>query len=136
VSHQKALSSVIDAAEPAANPPEPGTRAPGNHETMAPIAGGTSPHALTRRMVEVTKPTDPTTLVVEAWAQGFMVGSILIMLSTTVSNYRRGVLLHKLILLEVRRLQSMIVAAVGSAREDADLWFLARVWLCAWHLYL
>jgi len=52
-------------------------------------------------MVKVTKPTDPTTLVVEAWAQGFMVGAILIMLCITVSNYRRGVLLHKLILLEV-----------------------------------
>ena len=52
-------------------------------------------------MAEVTKPTDPITLIVEAWAQGFMVGAILIMLCTTVSNYRRGVLLHKLILLEV-----------------------------------
>ncbi|KAH7412735.1 hypothetical protein BKA64DRAFT_567804 [Cadophora sp. MPI-SDFR-AT-0126] len=52
-------------------------------------------------MAEVVKPTDPKTLIVEAWAQGFMVGSILIMLCITVSNYRRGVLLHKLILLEL-----------------------------------
>ena len=66
---------------------------------MAPIIS--SSHALVRRMAEVTKPTDPNTLIIEAWAQGFMVGSILIMLCTTVSNYRRGVLLHKLILLEV-----------------------------------
>lgn len=52
-------------------------------------------------MAEVAKPTDPNTLIVEAWAQGFMVGSILIMLCITISNYRCGVLLHKLILLEV-----------------------------------
>ena len=68
--------------------------------TMAPIAS--SDHVLTQRMVKVTKPTDPETLIVEAWAQGFMVGSILIMLCITISNYRHGVLLHKLILLEVR----------------------------------
>lgn len=66
---------------------------------MAPIIS--SSHALIRRMAEVTKPTDPNTLIIEAWAQGFMVGSILIMLCTTVANYRRRVLLHKLILLEV-----------------------------------
>ncbi|KAH6698093.1 hypothetical protein BKA61DRAFT_622631 [Leptodontidium sp. MPI-SDFR-AT-0119] len=66
---------------------------------MAPVIS--SSHTLMRRMAEVTKPTNPNTLIVEAWAQGFMVGSILIMLCTTVSNYRRGVLLHKVILLEL-----------------------------------
>lgn len=66
---------------------------------MAPISS--SIHTLARRMVEVAKPTSPDALIVEAWAQGFMVGSILIMLCITVSNYRRGVLLHQLILLEV-----------------------------------
>lgn len=54
-----------------------------------------------RRMSEVTKPTDPDGLILEAWAQGYMVGSIIIMVCITVSNMRRGVLLHKLILLEV-----------------------------------
>lgn len=68
---------------------------------MAPILSSSSSHALVGRMVEVTKPTNSNTLIVEAWAQGFMVGAILIMLCTTISNYRRGVLLHKLILLEV-----------------------------------
>jgi len=68
---------------------------------MAPIIS--SSQAVIRRMAEVTKPTDPNTLIIESWAQGFMVGSILIMLCTTVSNYRRGVLLHKLILLEVKK---------------------------------
>ncbi|KAH6708832.1 hypothetical protein BKA61DRAFT_645844 [Leptodontidium sp. MPI-SDFR-AT-0119] len=66
---------------------------------MAPIIS--SSHTLIRRMAEVAKPTDPNTLIVEAWAQGFMVGSILIMLCITISNYRCGVLLHKLILLEL-----------------------------------
>ena len=41
-------------------------------------------------------------LVVEAWGQGCVVGSLLIMACTTVANMRRGILLHKLILLEVR----------------------------------
>lgn len=57
--------------------------------------------ALDRRMVVVTKPTDPDGLLLEAWAQGYMVGSIIIMVAITVSNFRRRVLLHKLILLEV-----------------------------------
>ena len=52
-------------------------------------------------MTEVTKPTDPDGLILEAWAQGYMVGSIIIMICITLSNIRRGVLLHKLILLEV-----------------------------------
>jgi len=56
---------------------------------------------LNRRMTQVTKPTDPDGLVLEAWAQGYMVGSIIIMICITLSNIRRGVLLHKLILLEV-----------------------------------
>ncbi|PMD41840.1 hypothetical protein L207DRAFT_543769 [Hyaloscypha variabilis F] len=52
-------------------------------------------------MTQVTKPTDPDGLVLEAWAQGYMVGSIIIMICITLSNIRRGVLLHKLILLEL-----------------------------------
>jgi hypothetical protein len=47
------------------------------------------------------KPTDPNGLVLEAWAQGFMVGSLIIMSCITLANMRRGVLLHKLILLEL-----------------------------------
>lgn len=48
------------------------------------------------------RPTDPNGLVLEAWAQGFMVGALIIMSCITLANMRRGVLLHKLILLEVR----------------------------------
>lgn len=61
----------------------------------------TGMQALSRRMTEVTKPTDPDGLILEAWAQGYMVGSIVIMIFITLCNIRRGVLLHKLILLEL-----------------------------------
>ncbi|EXJ86437.1 hypothetical protein A1O3_03388 [Capronia epimyces CBS 606.96] len=40
-------------------------------------------------------------LVLESWSQGCLVGSLLIMGCVTVANMRKGVLLHKLILLEV-----------------------------------
>ena len=51
--------------------------------------------------VERSKPSDPAKLTLEAWSQGFMVGALLIMCGITVANMRRGVLLHKLILIEV-----------------------------------
>lgn len=41
--------------------------------------------------------------ILESWSQGFMVGALVIMACITVANMRRGVLLHKLILVEVRR---------------------------------
>ena len=44
---------------------------------------------------------DSEVLIVEAWSQGFMFGAILIMAVITIANMRKGVLLHKLILLEV-----------------------------------
>lgn len=58
-------------------------------------------HLLRKRREEVTKPTDEAGLVLEAWAEGYMVGSLIIMSCITLANMRRGVLLHKLILLEV-----------------------------------
>src|SRR6266536_2704793 len=39
--------------------------------------------------------------ILEAWGEGFMFGALLIMAIITVANMRRGVLLHKMILLEV-----------------------------------
>ena len=39
--------------------------------------------------------------VIEAWGQGLMFGALMIMVCVTISNMRKGVLLHKLILLEV-----------------------------------
>ncbi|CAO2648551.1 Nn.00g078180.m01.CDS01 [Neocucurbitaria sp. VM-36] len=49
----------------------------------------------------VEKPSNPDELILEAWAQGFLVGSLVIMSFITLANMRRGVLLHKLILLEL-----------------------------------
>ncbi len=54
---------------------------------------------LVRRKVD--KPTDPNGLILEAWAQGYMVGSLIILCFITLANMRRGSLLHKLIMLEV-----------------------------------
>lgn len=39
--------------------------------------------------------------LIEAWAQGFNVGGLIILMLFVVCNYRRGVILHKLIILEV-----------------------------------
>ena len=49
----------------------------------------------------VDKPTDPVGLTLEAWAEGFLVGSLVIMFGVALANMRRNVLLHKLILIEV-----------------------------------
>jgi hypothetical protein len=61
---------------------------------------GLSRNNLSKRAA-VTKPTDPDGLILEAWAQGFMVGAIIIMICITLANLKRSVVLHKLILLEV-----------------------------------
>jgi hypothetical protein len=49
----------------------------------------------------VTRPTTSNGLVIEAWGEGLMVGSLLVMAAITISNMRKNVLLHKLILAEV-----------------------------------
>lgn len=38
--------------------------------------------------------------IIESWSEGFLVGALMIMACITVANMRKGVLLHKLILLE------------------------------------
>ena len=51
-----------------------------------------------RRWVQgevVPKPTNPSELVLEEWAMGYLVGSLVIMGFITLANMRRGVLLHK-----------------------------------------
>ena len=48
-----------------------------------------------------SRPTDPNGLVLEAWGQGLLVGSLVIMAAVTLANMRKHVLLHKLILIEV-----------------------------------
>jgi len=59
-------------------------------------------HRLDVKMVFVVeKPTDPVGLTLESWAEGFLVGSLMIMFGVALANMRRNVLLHKLILIEV-----------------------------------
>lgn len=53
---------------------------------------------------EQLKPSAQVKLTLEAWSQGFMVGGLVIMCGITFANMRKGVLLHKLILLEVSTL--------------------------------
>ena len=43
----------------------------------------------------------PEGYILESWSEGFMVGGLIIMACITVANMRKGVILHKLILLEV-----------------------------------
>lgn len=45
--------------------------------------------------------TNASGLILEAWGEGFLVGCLVVMACVTVANMRRGILLHKLILLEV-----------------------------------
>lgn len=54
-------------------------------------------------VIDSSRPTDPDGLVVEAWGQGMMVGSLVIMVAITLSNMKKHILLHKLILAEVQR---------------------------------
>lgn len=86
-------------------------------------------HILAARMTEVTKATDPDGLVLEAWAQGFMVGSLIVMICITLSNIKRGVILHKLILVEVRKWQN--TCKIHAADLD-----VALLGFMAWHLHL
>ncbi|KAI2864102.1 hypothetical protein CBS76997_11261 [Aspergillus niger] len=47
------------------------------------------------------RPTDPDILVVEAWGQEFLVGSLIVMIAITAANMKIGVLLHRLIVAEL-----------------------------------
>lgn len=73
------------------------------------------------------RPTDPNGLVLEAWAEGYMIGSLIIMTCITIANMRRGVLLHKLILIEVRSPVSHCVESSRLTVNTVNIWLLARV---------
>ena len=49
-------------------------------------------------------------LILESWSEGFMVGALVIMACITVAAMRKGMLLHKLILLEVGLFQALCPA--------------------------
>ncbi|EEH36502.2 hypothetical protein PAAG_06920 [Paracoccidioides lutzii Pb01] len=56
---------------------------------------------LTRRTDDLIRHDNQDALVLEGWAQGYMVGTLVFMAAITVANMRRRVLLHKLILAEL-----------------------------------
>lgn len=68
----------------------------------------------------VARPTNPDGLVLEAWGQGLMVGSLLVMAAITVCNMRKNILLHKLILAEVCFPLSAL-SVVASTKFDINL---------------
>ncbi|KAJ5776528.1 uncharacterized protein N7511_001539 [Penicillium nucicola] len=49
----------------------------------------------------IVKPTDADALILEAWGQGLMLGSLLIMAAVTVANMKKHSMLHKLIFAEL-----------------------------------
>ncbi|KAK2765072.1 hypothetical protein FQN54_008771 [Arachnomyces sp. PD_36] len=66
---------------------------------------------------------DPDGLVLEGWAQGFMVGALVIMAAITVANMRRHLLLHKLILAEL--ILAMAHGTFLFAHAPAYGWYLS-----------
>ena len=66
------------------------------------------------------KPSDLAKLTLEAWSQGFMVGALIIMCGITLANMRRGVLLHKLILIEVSNPLNLNIPTIQSPSADND----------------
>ncbi|KAL4744843.1 hypothetical protein BDW72DRAFT_212065 [Aspergillus terricola var. indicus] len=50
---------------------------------------------------QISRFTDPDGLVLEAWGQGLMVGSLVIMTAVILANMKGRILLHKLILIEL-----------------------------------
>lgn len=75
----------------------------------------TTTQPLAKRVLGSVKPTRAASLIIEAWSQGFMVGALVIMGAVTVSNMREGVILHKLILLEVNLCQHLSLKACTDA---------------------
>ncbi|KAJ5595167.1 uncharacterized protein N7459_001375 [Penicillium hispanicum] len=49
----------------------------------------------------ISRPTDSDGLILEAWGQGLMFGSLVIMAAITISNMKKHILLHKLIFAEL-----------------------------------
>lgn len=84
-----------------------------------------APSPLTSRAAatQVSGDEDPTVanysrsqVIIEAWAQGFNFGALIILVLFVLCNYRRGILLHKLILLEVSRPPFISVRSFGGRK--------------------
>ncbi|KAJ5283375.1 hypothetical protein N7505_001355 [Penicillium chrysogenum] len=71
----------------------------------------------------VSRPTEPHGLVLEAWGQGLMVGSLLIMAAVTFANMKKRILLHKLIFAEL--IFGMPHGTFIFPKEPAYGWYLS-----------
>ncbi|KAJ5105404.1 hypothetical protein NUU61_002751 [Penicillium alfredii] len=71
----------------------------------------------------VARPVDPKGLVLEAWGQGLMIGSLVIMAAITLSNMKKHIALHKLILAEL--ILAMPHGTFIFAHEPAYGWYLS-----------
>ncbi|KAB8274493.1 hypothetical protein BDV30DRAFT_209088 [Aspergillus minisclerotigenes] len=71
----------------------------------------------------ITRPTDPDDLVLEAWGQGLMVGSLVVMAAVTFANMKRHILLHKLIFAEL--ILAMAHGTFIFPKEPAYGWYLS-----------
>ncbi|CAI6333915.1 unnamed protein product [Periconia digitata] len=82
----------------------------------------------TRNVAETDpRPPGSDALVLEAWAQGYMVGSLVVMIAITMANMRRGVRLHKLILIELvfGLWQGFWLFPQSSPNRRIDTWWLS-----------
>lgn len=68
---------------------------------MPPSSLDPSSRLATRVPADQWDPATRQSLIVEAWAQGMNVGAFVLITLLVLCNYRKGVLLHKLVLLEV-----------------------------------
>ncbi|KAL4978674.1 hypothetical protein BDW66DRAFT_164414 [Aspergillus desertorum] len=70
----------------------------------------------------IARPTDPDGLVLEAWGQGLMIGSLVVMAAVTISNMKKHILLHKLIFAE-------LILAIPHGT-----WIFSKEPIYGWHL--
>ncbi|CAI6093112.1 unnamed protein product [Clonostachys chloroleuca] len=68
---------------------------------MSPFPPPSSPLTVRSSTNQIENIPFDTTKIVEAWAQGFNVGALVLLILFTLCNYRRHVLLHKLILIQL-----------------------------------
>lgn len=67
------------------------------------------------------KHATPEAFILESWSEGCMVGALMIMSFVTIANMRRGVLLHKLILLEVFHLSRTSIGPLTNSSSCSPL---------------
>ncbi|CAG8172205.1 hypothetical protein PENNAL_c0025G06316 [Penicillium nalgiovense] len=71
----------------------------------------------------ISKPIEADALILEAWGQGLMVGSLLIMAAITLANMKSHILLHKLIFAEL--IMAMAHGTFIFPHEPVYGWYLS-----------